>query len=63
MINKASDSMSSNNTTDFNYRVTQYKKMVLIQEIGTNTKNNTAFEKNSISKDFKFFTSRIKIIS
>ena len=32
----------------------EYGKMLLIQEIGTNTGNNTVL-KNSISKDFKHF--------
>jgi len=37
VINIVSDSMSSDNTTDINYRVTQYRKMAPIHEISMNT--------------------------
>jgi len=36
-VNISSESMSSNSSANINCRITQYKKMVSIQEIGTIT--------------------------
>jgi len=61
-VNISSENMSSNSTTDINCHITQYRKMILIHEIGTNTKNKQFLE-NSISKDFKLFTTINKRIN
>ena len=37
--------MSNDSTTDINCHITQYEKMVPIQEIGTNIEKHYGFEK------------------
>jgi len=50
--------MSRDSKTDINCRITQYKNTISIQDIGI-----IQFLKNGVSKTFKLFTSRIKIIN
>ena len=54
-------SMSSNKHNRYHYHVSQYRKKVLIQGIGMNTRKQHSFEKQ-YKNGFKLFTTIKKII-